>query len=218
MIDIKVRDVFLISIVAVLVVAADTSLMHILLHSNPQASDTMILIVDFTSVLLLGSAGLCLAPSVECPIWWRAKDFSISRRQDIVILLLCTFVVVGNTGYNILVFPNQTGQDESWFSSLVLETAIAISFRAALNEEIIFRLFLFPLVSLIAKRVVHIKKALIVGALVSSFLFWAIHGFGVIWAFLSGLVLVYIFRWRGLFPVMIVHFFADAIPFILISS
>ncbi len=36
-------------------------------------------------------------------------------------------------------------------------------------------------------------------------------------AFFTGFVMIYIYYKRGLVPVMVVHFFADAIPFIIIS-
>lgn len=64
-------------------------------------------------------------------------------------------------------------------------------------------------------RLLGSKRApLIIGAVMPTFFFGLTHG-GFLSAFFIGLALVYVYHQRGLLPAMIVHFFADAIPYVL---
>jgi membrane protease YdiL (CAAX protease family) len=132
-------------------------------------------------------------------------------------VLLSLSVVVSNTLINFA-YRNQDEQSASWLTSLTPETAIALSFRAALSEEIIFRFFLFPLATWLSKHFIKSHQAsLVVGAMASTLAFGFIHGAGFAVALLTGLVLIYIYHQRGLLLAMIVHFFADMVPFVLLS-
>lgn len=208
-----------IPVVAMLVATTDVVLMPILLetyHQTP-ATSTYFIANDFTIVLLTGLAGLFLAPRVGCPIWWRPNDDSPKlRRKTILAVTVGVAIVIINT-LNNLIYIDQAAQTSSWINLLTPSTAVAISLRAALNEEVIFRLFLFPLVAWILKRLKQSEFSLTIGALASSILFGLIHGAGFFWAFLVGLALIYIYYQRGLFLAMPIHFFADAISFVLIS-
>lgn len=94
---------------------------------------------------------------------------------------------------------------------------MALAFRAAQNEEVIFRFFLFPLVAWGVRHFVRSRRvSLVTGAMASSLFFGLIHP-GFFPAFLMGLALVYIYHQRGLLPAMVVHFFTDAIPYVLVS-
>ena len=125
--------------------------------------------------------------------------------------------MVTNTLVN-LTYLNQATQLPYWLTLLIPETAVALSLRAALTEEIVFRLFLFLLATWVIERFIHSqKRSMIVGAVASAFMFALMHGSGFAVAFPLGLALVYIYHRGGLLPAMIVHFFADAIPSALIS-
>lgn len=203
---------------ATLVVAMDTVIMSILENLYHLDSATAVLVYDFTMVLVAGLAGSLLARRIDCPIWWRQHDGSSpSRHAKHAVLLLGLFVVVLNTLNNILNI-GQARQIAPWIDLLTPETALALSLRAALNEEMVFRLFLFSLVVWIAKRFGRSRRAsLVMGALASALAFGLIHGLGFVVAFSFGLALVYIYSRRGLLPVMTVHFLADAIPLVALS-
>lgn len=220
----RVRAAVPIILVAALVVACDVVLMPILQVAGYVRSGwptTGVLVWDFGTVSVAGLAGLFLAPRVGCPVWWRQGDRSpVSQRATLITIVLSLFVVVYNivtvVGYAVA-YPERRTALAPWSTTLTPGRAIALSFRAALNEETLFRLFLFPLVAWIAGRLVRSKRiALVVGALTSALILGLIHpGF---WsAFMIGLALVYIYHQRGLLPAMIVHFFTDAIPYTLVS-
>lgn len=132
-------------VAAALVVAMDAVIMPILLgYLYHTTSTTMVFVIDFSVVLLTGLAGLFFAPRVRYPIWWRQSNRSSgSPRATYLILLLGLILVALNTSNNI-VNIEQAKQIAPWLALLTPETAIALAVRAALNEEIVFRLFLFP--------------------------------------------------------------------------
>jgi hypothetical protein len=210
--------------VAALVVVADLALVPIFQVSGylpSQAPTIAVLAWDFGIVLGAGLAGLFLAPRVGSPIWWRARDGSrASRRTTMITVLLGVFVVAYNTLSVVIyavIYADQMTAGAPWITALTPGRAIALALRAALNEEIVFRLFLFPLVAWGVGYFLRCRRAsLLIGASVSALAFGLIHpGF---WsAFLIGLALVYIYHQRGLLPAMVVHFFTDAIPYTLVS-
>jgi membrane protease YdiL (CAAX protease family) len=208
-------------VVAVLVVAVDAMLMPILVRFYLQAGTALVLIYDFSVTLMAGWAGMFLARHVGLPVWWRSSNDSPVLRQKIyIIVLLSLFVVICNMVLNLVyyvAYHDQALQVSPWLVSLTSETALALSFRAALNEEVFFRLFLFPLILLVMRYFTHSQKAsLVIAGLASAMLVGLIHP-GFVQAFLIGLALVYIYYQRGLLPAIVVHFFADAVPLVLIS-
>lgn len=220
----RVRAAVPIILAAPFVVACDVVLMPILQVASYVRSGwptTVVLVWDFSTVLVAGLAGLFLAPRVGCPIWWRPSDSSRTSRRAILIPVVLGLVVVAYNSLSVvaytLVHPDQMAALAPWSTALTPGSAVVLASRAALNEEILFRLFLFPLVAWIAGRLVHSQRtALIIGALASAFAFGLIHpGF---WsAFMIGLALVYIYHQRGLLSAKIVHLFTDATPYTLVS-
>jgi hypothetical protein len=76
--DVKVRDLAPIFVVAAIVVATDAIVMPILRQSVffPEISTMTVLAIDFSVVLLTGLAGLLLAPRVGSPHWRRPTNGS----------------------------------------------------------------------------------------------------------------------------------------------
>jgi len=142
------------------------------------------------------------------------------RQKTYIVALLGLLVVICNAVLNLVfyvAYRDQASQVSPWLILLTPETALALSFRAALNEQVVFRLFLFPLILLIIRYFTHSQKAsLVIAGLASAGLVGFIHP-GFVQAFLIGLALIYIYYERGLLPAMITHFFADTIPLVLIS-
>lgn len=220
----RVRGPIAISVVAALVVTCDVVLMPILQVAKyvPSKAPTVaVLVWDFGTVLVAGLAGLFLAPRVGSPIWWRQGDSSRTSRRAILLPVVLGLVVVAYNSLSVvgytLAHHDQMAALAPWSTALTPGSAIVLAFRAALNEEIVFRLFLPAVVAWIAGRLVHSQRtALIIGALASAFAFGLIHP-GFFAAFLMGLAFVYIYYQLGLLPAMIVHFSADAIPYTLVS-
>ena len=204
-------------VAAALVVAADVVLAPILLEFYFQTSVTILFVYDFSVVLFAGLGGMFVASRVGCPFWWRpSNSASVSRRATYITVFLALVIVAGNTLMN-LVYAHESAQLAPWLDLLTPETAAAISLRAALNEEIVFRFFLFPSLALVIRYLVHSQRAsLVISALISAILVGITHA-GFVLAFLLAFPLVYIYYRRGLLPAIAVHFFADAIPFLLIS-
>jgi hypothetical protein len=216
-----VRSLLSFFAVAVLVVAVDAMLMPILTRFYLQDSIAIVLIYDFSVTLMAGCAGVFLTRRAGLPLWWRASnDSPVLRQKTYIIVLLSLFVVICNAVLNLVyyvAYPDQALQVSPWLVSLTSETALALSLRAALNEEVFFRLFLFPLILLVMRYCTHSQKAsLVIAGLASATLVGLIHP-GFVQAFLIGLALIYIYYQRGLLPAIVVHFFADAVPLVLIS-
>lgn len=117
---------------------------------------------------------------------------------------------------------NKITQNVGWFTISKPFEAILLALRAGITEEIIFRLFLFSLlIWLLQKITAHFnlenkkEKITIFSAIIASIIFAALHSFNIL-AFVLGLMLTFIYFKKGLIPVMIVHFFADVIPFLLV--
>lgn len=215
---VKVHGPTSILVAAALVVAADGSVMPVLRQGlYRRASTTIVFAFDFGIVLLAGMAGFFFASRVGCPGWWRSgKSKPASRRVTLITLLVAVFVVAGNT-LVCVASRNQLTELAPWLVSLTPGTALALAFRAALTENIVFRLFLFPLVAWGVGHFIRSQRgSLVVGALASAFVYGLIHP-GFVAAFLGGLAVLYIYHQRGLLPAMAVHFFGDAIPFVWLS-
>jgi hypothetical protein len=207
--------------VAVLVVAVDAMLMPILVRFYLQAGIALVLIYDFSVTLMAGWAGVFLARRDDLPVLWRSSnDSPVLRQKTYIIVFLSLFVVICNAVLNLVYYVayyDQALQVSPWLISLTPEIALALSLRASLNEQVVFRLFLFPLIWLIIRYFTHSQKAsLVIAGLASAMLVGLIHP-GFVQAFLIGLALVYIYYQRGLLPAIVVHFFADAVPLVLIS-
>lgn len=207
--------------VAVLVVATDVMLASILVRFYLQAGIALVLIYDFSVTLMAGWAGVFLARRVGSPLWLRSSgDSPVLQQKTYSIVPFGLLVVVCNTILNVVYFVSyrdQALQVSPWLASLTPEIALTLSLRAALNEQVVFRVFLFPLILLIIRYLVHSQKtSLLIAGLASAILVGLIHP-GFVQAFLIGLALVYIYYQRGLLPAIVVHFFADSVPLMLIS-
>ncbi|MBU7031221.1 MAG: CPBP family intramembrane metalloprotease [Theionarchaea archaeon] len=170
-------------------------------------------------IAAIGLIGFFFAARVGFPWWWHSAERSAQGFEDTVYVLFSGIVlVILNTAIN----TSGSEQVQQMFSTGIFTPRIAIGFslQAAVNEEIIFRLCTFSGITWLARHFIHShQKSLICGAITSVFFFALFHhGSGRVLAFSLGLILVYIYYKRGLIPAMIVHFFANAIPFLLISS
>jgi len=206
--------------VATLVVIADTVAMPIVRkYLYGSASATIVFVADFGIVLFAGIAGLFFAPRVGCPFWWRAGNGSPASRRVTWLTALLGLVVVASNAVALLVYRDQVARADvaPWLALLTPERAVALALRAALNEEIFFRFFLFPGAAWVVEHFIPTRQAaLLTGVLVSAIVYGVIHP-GFLMAFLVGCALSYIYYRLGLLPAMVVHFFTDAIPFTLLS-
>ncbi|MBU7047700.1 MAG: CPBP family intramembrane metalloprotease [Theionarchaea archaeon] len=190
-----------------------------------QTPASLLPVIAFFLYLFFGSMGIFLASRLNLPSWWRpGTDSPQSRRTTIYVVLLGIIIVILNTAINVgsvlMIGEAQIEQSSFWLFSVTPKTAVALSLHAAITEEILFRLFIFPLVALTAWYFLHSQKeSLVIGAFVSLVLFGLMHP-GLprfLIAFTLGIPVIYIYYNRGLIPAMITHFAADAIPFVIIS-
>lgn len=212
---VKVRDIVIVTALALLVVVLDVVMIS--LYDQMVTALAVILGADFSMWLIFGVAGIYFASRVGFPFWWcPSTDSPRSQQTSFITVLFGVVVVVGDTllvFYRIIWSPTL-----QWYASFTLGTAIAFSLKNALYSEILFRLFLFSLIVWIGDRLSSRKYSLILGAVVSAFL----GSFqGLLFSapsFLIGLLLVYIYYQRGLLPAVLVRFLASAIPFIIIFT
>jgi len=185
----------------------------------PDQTPTNILpAVIFCMYSFFGIVGIFFASRLDLPSWWHSGTNSPHSQQiNSRVVLFGTALIVFNTIVNV---ANSAKILESshWLSLITPQTAIGLALHAGLTEEILFRLFLFPVAAWIAWYFLHSRKdSLIMGAIVSSSLFGLMHGPAFFVAFVLGFPMIYIYYHRGLLPAIIVHFLADGIPFVIIA-
>jgi len=169
--------------------------------------------LDVAVVLLSGFLGKQCAIKAGLPLWWRRDDKLSIEKQLISLFAFGVMVILPNTLISLYYANDET---VPWLHFSNVNETVLLALRAALQEEIVFRLFLFSLSVLVAGRLVNSRKlVIIIGMVLSTFLFAAMHS-GYVMAFASGLILAHIFCCSGLLPAMAVHFLADAIPWLLV--
>lgn len=193
-------------LIAIIVVFVDMLLKSHLLGSNVN------IFFNAVIVLIAGILGKGFAKSAGIPVWkFNYKD-TPDRKNLIIAIMLGLSMVAYNT-YSIYYSDISS---ITWLNFSNVFQPILLSLRAALSEEIQFRLFIFTAITAILKGVTKSKMIpMAAGMLISSLLFGLIHP-GFLMPFLYGTLLCYIYRYNGLAVVMIIHFLADAIPFTIL--
>lgn len=189
----------------------DILLYSYFLQTNANYSNALIF-VDVVIVLLALVFGRKVANRLEFPIWQVSYIVGMSKRSIIISILIGVGIVSTNTiilcNYDIDMIP--------WLRFNNIYQPLLLAIRAALTEEIVFRLLIF---SLICKFTNDISKSsticFISGALFSAIAFGLPHS-GFYLAFIFGIGLCYIYKNNGLISAMMIHFLADFIPFTLI--
>ncbi|MGE5140791.1 MAG: type II CAAX prenyl endopeptidase Rce1 family protein [Rudaea sp.] len=171
-------------------------------------------LVDVVVCLISGSLGIRLAVANGFPIWWQKRSELRPPGHLFVTAGLGLFVILLNTGVYLSSAPTQL---PAWAASLTPELALLLASRAAVEEELLYRFLLFGLIAWIARQIrVERGVSLIVGAILSSMAFTLMHGTFYI-PFLESLILAVIYFESGVLPAMFVHFWADAVPFLILS-
>ncbi len=169
--------------------------------------------------IFLGIVGIWAALRLNLFIWWNSQDWKNSGETVIIIALGAIIVVLNtvvNVSWQIAGYPD-ISESSHWILSITPQSAVALSLHAAVTEEIMFRLFFFSAAAWTASHFLNRKKTLITGAVISCFLFGLMHSGNFLFPFFLGFIMVYIYFHRGLIPVMLIHFLADSIPFVIIS-
>lgn len=205
--------------IAGLVAIVDTAILPVLLASAYRgATPAYVCAFDFGIVAIAGLSGAFFAARVGLPLWWRPCDGSKgSRRETAAVLALGLLVVLGNT-LVLLASPDQLARVAPWLLQLTPTSAVLLAARAALTENVVFRLLLFSLAVWVARRArLGTRAGLFAGAAVSALAFALIHPGGGV-ALLAGLALAYVFARRGLLAAMGVQFLGDAVPFLILAA
>ena len=175
------------------------------------AKPIIIYIFEFFEYAIFAFLGLVLVERTKLPGWW-AKERS--KKTNLVVALLGATLVAANMALHYY-SRSEALRLAPWVGTLDLTQAFFLSLRAAITEEIIFRLFLISLSAWVILRIFHNRRGAIgVGVLVSSLLFGLIHPTFPL-PFLMGLAMAYIYLRVGLLPAMAVHFLGDFVPFSL---
>ncbi len=222
----RLRAVVPFVVVAALVVGCDVLMIPLRQSAGKYPYDQPLIILQlargFVTVVAASLTGLFLAPRVGSPLWWRPGDGSRASRWSTVIVVLFSLAVVAYNSVSVLAYavfyPGQMAALAPWIEQMSPGIAIVGSVRAALYEDTLWRLCLFNVATWGVLRLLRSRRAsLTIGAVVPTFFFGFTHA-GYLSAFFISLALVYIYRQRGLLPAMIVRFFTDAIPYVLVSA
>lgn len=173
------------------------------------------ILADIIIIVIVGFIGKHFASKVGFPLWWY-RNMSVSfKKQFFVLIMLGLVIIIPNT--LIYYFNQNYVSTVSWLNFSNFKEIVLLSLRAGLYEEILFRLFVFTLVTCLVTKVIKSKqKSIIMGIIISSFIFGLIHGGVNIQASIFGGTLAYIYYKNGLVPAIIIHFLADAIPWTLL--
>ena len=169
-------------------------------------------VFDIIVILLAVTIGRLVIKELGFPMWRAKYSHDVDLKHIIASILLGVLIIISNT----VIWSRSNGDMVSWISFSSYHQPIFLSLRAAVTEEIIFRLFIFSTVTLMASKISKSKMGpLVVGALVSSILFGLFHQ-GFYLPFIYAVMLCYVYRYNGLLLAMLIHFLSDAFPFILI--
>jgi hypothetical protein len=183
------------------------------LQTNTNYINTFIF-VDVVIVLLSSIIGRKVAQKLELPVWW-ASYAEVESRRSIFISALIGIVIVG---LNTFILCNYNIDRIPWLRFTDIYQSLFLALRAALTEEVIFRLLIFSVtVKLSSKLIKSNSICFIIGVSASAITFAMLHN-GVYLSFIFGIGLWYIYRNTGLIPAMVIHFLADFIPFSLIYT
>ena len=172
-------------------------------------------LTDILIILIAVYIGKGTARKLEFPLWWY-RNSSISLRQQLTtISLLGLAIIVSNS--LIYYFHRNNLASFTWLTFSNTNNLILLALRAALQEEVLFRLFAFPVTAFFISKINPSKKIYICsGIIISSLLFSLMHGGFNITIIIFGSILAYAYYKNGLIPAMLIHFLGDAVPWLII--
>lgn len=193
--------------IAIVVCILDLFLYSYFLQANIGDANTLIF-ADVIIVFLAAVIGRRFAKDSGLPVWRRShysKNVYISVLIGICIISLNTYILCS---YNT--------DEISWLKFASAYQPLFLAIRAAITEEVVFRLLIFSFIIKLANKISKSNNVcFILGALISAAIFAMLHN-GSFISFIFGIGLCYIYMNTGLIPAMIVHFLADAFPFLWI--
>lgn len=172
---------------------------------------------DFIFVMFFGLPGIYLTEQAGTPFLSRGKTDKSSLDSWVFIALLSFAIIILNT-FAWYVSYRQAAGYLPWVRFLTPLNAVLLSAKAALSEEVIFRLFLFPLLIFVLKNFTNsIRIQVISSLIISAFIFsYSLHSGSPV-SFVAGIIIGHIYYKKGLGAAMVVHFIADCIPFVMLS-
>ncbi|MFZ5966846.1 MAG: CPBP family intramembrane glutamic endopeptidase [Bacillota bacterium] len=213
--EIASLDIHRIAVLSFFVLVSDVFVVSIIYPENPLIIMT---VFDVLMTSILGIFGVIIANYVNIAVFDAGKEAKEDHRLLQQLFLLGLVITAVNT-YIWLISYEEVIQYVYWVKMLTPLKAIFLSLRAAIIEEVIFRVFLFSLLLGTAKRILknNERTIAIFSSLITSVLFaFMLHG-GTNISFAVGVVLSYVFYKRGLVPVMLIHFVGDVIPLVIVS-
>jgi hypothetical protein len=215
------RTIGLIAAIAVTVAVIDVFIIDVL---APGASAAQRAILDLIIMFVTGYLGYKFSRKSGLPLWWGRGEKGGTKRAYTIMVVVGLIVIILNSVININMLITHREQfltmSPAWVTYIAEGTpfkALLVSVRAALTEEIVFRLFLISIISGIMQWFTTSRANwLIASGILASMAFAFIHQPSLI-PLLFGFMLSYIYINHGLIPVFVVHFLADAIPFAVFS-
>ena len=171
---------------------------------------------DIAVLLVSGFFGLVLANKLNLFIYYPSKEFIKNSLKTIFFILFLGLLLIAANEISWILY-SKNGVSPAWIEKLNFNTAILISIRAAIYEEILFRLFLITVIIYYLKNIISYRKSAFISVLISAFIFSVSFHSGSIISFASGLLLGFVYLSTGIIPSILLHFMADAVPFITLS-
>ncbi|MGE5630140.1 MAG: type II CAAX prenyl endopeptidase Rce1 family protein [Caulobacteraceae bacterium] len=175
---------------------------------------------DFFMLILCGLLGICMISQAGTPFLskYEVENSSKTLIKSWLIEVLISCLLIAINTYAWYISYQQAARYLPWVSNLTPLNAVLFSAKAALLEEIIFRLFIFSLLLFVLKNFFNSDKIKVILSLViSALLFSYLLHSGSFVSSIAGVILGYIYYSKGLVPAMAVHFIADCIPFVMVS-
>ncbi len=171
---------------------------------------------DIVVLLASGSFGLVLADKLNLFVYYPSKEFIKSSFKMVFLILFLGLLLIATNEISWILY-NKSGVLPAWAEKLDFNTAILISTRAAIYEEILFRLFLITALIYFLKNIISYRKSVFMSVFVSAFIFSVSFHSGSTISFASGLLLGFVYLNTGIIPAILLHFMADAVSFITLA-
>ena len=198
----KIKGYIYIVLISIIVGICDFYLRDVLPYNSNLSN-----LIAFDALLMLvsGYIGINLVCKLNIPLWLSGKTEVKKGRRYLPAASLGLLIIATNT-IGFLSVTDQAYELPRLFTNLTALTAVLLAVRAALTEEILFRLLAISVIIWVTRKIIKsTEDSSFFAIILSSLLFTMIHP-SFLRPFIYGLLLGYIYLKNGLIPVVIIHF------------
>lgn len=207
-------------IISIIILIIDIKIIPIIFVKNDLKT---IVFIDFIATMVCGIYGLNIALNLNLPTYYISYESNEEKSITSQVIFVSILIIIFNTFFWVASY-SESIQSINWFNMTKIYEVILVSLRAALIEEVIYRLFIFSFIILLLKGIFNKfqikssrKKITMISGFITSIIFSVFnHSNSIIAFILGGILITYIYYKKGLLVSMLVHFLGDLIPFLIV--